>query len=195
MALVTAASDSRKPAGKNQLGVALLVLVLVAAVGAGLYFLLKSDKKNGANGQTGKCEAVSAAFLSSSRMQSESLIINQGFYWAGPIAGLKTEFRRTAECEVYVRYMPRSARLGEAGEFLVISTYPGYNVASLEKQARKEGARIVSGPRGSSIYVSVKRPRSVYMAFPSFNAQVEIFGQTAPQAVQFARSGKIRIAS
>ena len=194
---VAAEADNRQPLAKNQLGIALLVIVLVLAVGAGLYFLLKSDKKQGGHGNTDrKYVPVSAIFLPANRMRTESLIIGEGFYWAGPLAGLKTEFRRTAKGEIYVRYVPKNARLGADCDCLVIATYP-FNEAvnGLTEQANTVGADIQRGHGKSFIFVDPKQGRRVYMAFPGENAQIEIYGVTPGSALQLAKGPKIRLAS
>jgi len=51
---------------------------------------------------------------------------------------------------------------------------------------------VSKGPGGSYIYVQPHRPRDVYMAFNTFNAEIEIFAPTKTAAIQYARSGKIR---
>ena len=196
MGAVAEVSDNRQPLSNNQLGIAVLVLVILAAVGAGLYFVLKNDTNKGNNG-TGKYKAISAQFLSAGRMRTQPLIIGQGFYWAGALPGLKMEFRRTAQGAIYVRYMPPSARKGQGGNFLIIATYPfNQAVNGLKDQAQKAGGATVKGPDpGSIIYVDPTHPKSVYMAWKNDNVQVEVVGTSPAVAVRLAKSGDIRPAS
>jgi len=193
---VAEASDNRQPLSKNVVGIAAIVLVVVIAVALGLYFLLRSDKKGGGHGATGKYKAVSAVVLTSSQIRSESLIIQgEQFFWAGPKRGYQTEFRRTVDGFIYVRYLPNGVHVGQAGDFLDIATYPfAQAVNGLKNQAKKAHATVVRGRGGSYIYVDPKRPRTVYMAFNGINYQVEIFGQNPIDSVTLAKSGKIRLA-
>jgi hypothetical protein len=193
--LVAAESDNRQPLAKNVLGIVLLVVVLVVAVGVGLFFLLRNDnnKKGNGPGGVGHYKPYTARFLSSSGLGAQSLVMGQQFYWAGPKRGYRYEFRRTVDGYVYVRYLPKSVSLGAAGDYLDIATYPFTQaVNGLKLEAHKKHATVTNAPGGGVIYVDPHRPRTVYLAFPGVNAQIEIFGQSPVQAVTLARSGKIR---
>jgi hypothetical protein len=196
---VAEASDNRQPLSKNQLGIAVVVLVVVIAVGLGLYFLLKSPAKhNQGGGPTGnkKWPPISAVFLSPALMRTEPVSDkkHEGFAWAGALAGFRTEFRRTPKGRIYVRYLRHKDRLGQTGDYVVIATYPFTGaVNGLRAQAKAEKAKVRKS-HGAFIYVSPTRPRSVYMAFPSFpNGEIEIYAPTPTEAIQLAKSGKIRV--
>jgi len=192
---VAEASDNRQPLSKNQLGIAVLVLVVVIAVAVGLYFLLKSSPKKHAGANGGTYKVVTARILTASELKSEALVLGQQFYWAGPKPGYSYEFRRTVNGYIFVRYLPNGLHAGAIGDFLDIASYPFTQALNGTKnQAKAAGATVVNGHGGSVIYVDPKRPRTVYMAFPGVNVQIEIFGQSPVEAVTLARSRKIRLA-
>lgn len=188
-----AESDNRQPLSKNQLGIALLVLVLIIAVGVGLYFLLHKSSKHGGGGPTGAYKPFPAkVFATSAQLAGvKAKIGGETFYYAGPRSGFEYEFRRISNGNAYVRYLPSGSRAGIAGDFLVISTYPGYNLPGLQAQAKAAGAQVKHARGGGFYFVNPKRPRSVYMAWNNVDAQVEVFAPTPVEAVQVAKTGKI----
>ena len=193
------ASDNRQPLSKNQLGIAVLVLVLLVAVGLGVYFATKSSGKKGTGGTTGKYHAITARIITAGQLKSEARTLGQQFYWAGPQRGYSYEFRRTVQGYIFVRYLPNGLHAGAEGDFLDIATYPFTQaVAGIKDQAKKAknkglNAKVIRGRDGSYIYVDPKRPRTVYMAFPGINVEVEIFGQSPVDAVRLARSGNVSL--
>jgi len=73
---------------------------------------------------------------------------------------------------------------------LLVATYPfPHAFAALKKQA---DGNAVAGPDGSIIYVNPHDPKSVLMAFPKVDYQVEIWDARPAVALATAESGDIR---
>jgi len=112
-------------------------------------------------------------------------------YWAGPRDGYRYEFSRGHYPRVFVRYLPKGVPTGAGGaKYLIVATYPYARAfAVLTKQA--EG-RAVAGPGGSIVYVSPSDPRSVYMAFPEDDYEIEVYDPSPAVALATAMSGDIQ---
>jgi hypothetical protein len=104
-------------------------------------------------------------------------------YWAGPTAGLTYEIRRTAAGNMYVRYLPAGVKAGTAHRYRTIATYPDVNAfAATRALARKKGNVRVPVGRGGIAFYSVKRPTSVYLAYPRGTVQIEVYDPSAVRA-------------
>jgi hypothetical protein len=158
-------------------------------VGLGVYFVTKKSHKNAYT-------PFSAQFMTATDMKGAESLLKENFYWAGPFTGYQTELRRTNKGNVYVRYLPNGARLGEnCKQCLVVATYPFTSaVVGLTKQAKQNNEKVIH-INHSVILVDRASPTNVYMAFPGYpNVQVEISAATARQALNLAKSTKVRLA-
>jgi|SRR5579862_463705 len=124
-------------------------------------------------------------------LAAESKFINTKFFWAGEQRGRQYEFTRTTTGNLYVRYLPRGTRVGaKGGGFLVVATYPFVDAyKALQKQSK---GKAVKGPGGSLVYVRRNDPKSVLMAFPGVNDEIEIYDPAPAVALATAKSGKIK---
>jgi hypothetical protein len=115
--------------------------------------------------------------------------VGQPIYWAGPRKAL-LELTRTRSGTVYVRYLPRHGTVGsKKSTYLIIATYayPG----ALEALENAEGRKVALRGGGLAV-VDTKQPRSVHVAFPGGNVQVEIFDPSPAHALSVAQSGSVR---
>ena len=115
-------------------------------------------------------------------------------YWAGTRAGHTYELTRPTDGNVYVRYLPPGVRVGAAQpDYLTIGTYPRPRaLGGLRRVASRPDAvsfRVAGG--GIAVY-GRGRPRSVYLAFPGKNVQVEIYDPSPQRARRLARSGQVQ---
>src|SRR5206468_214448 len=89
-----------------------------------------------------------------------------------------------------VRYLPDGVRLGARNPTaLIVATYPLCGAFRALK-AQADGKEI-AGPGGSVILVDAPVPRSVYLAFPKWPYEVEVYGPTPEAALSIARSGDV----
>jgi hypothetical protein len=113
----------------------------------------------------------------------------QPIYWVGPRKGL-LELTRTKSGTVYVRYLPRHGTVGtKKSSYLIIATY-AYPHA-LEALENADGRKIALRGGGLAV-VDTKQPRSVHLAFPGGNVQVEVFDPSPSHALSVAQSGAVR---
>jgi hypothetical protein len=132
--------------------------------------------------------------MTRARVTAQSKALGTSIYWAGPRAGYRYEFWRVPRLpngRLFVRYLPDGVRAGADGaRYLIVGTYPVPGAfAVLKKQAK---GTATAGPDGSIVFVRPKDPKSVLMAFPNVDYEIEIYDPSSAVALAIAKSGKIR---
>lgn len=114
-------------------------------------------------------------------------------YWAGEQEGTELELSEPEETQTYVRYLTGDAEAGdERADFLTVGTYAqGNPVAALRLQGKEPGGVIAKAPGGATVYFNRNQPRSVYLAYPGVEAQIEVYDPSFTRALQLVKSGQI----
>ncbi len=113
-------------------------------------------------------------------------------YWAGPRSTQRYELTRTTPGGYLVRYLPAGTPLGAETPLLTVGTYRVANaIAAIRRLGRASGAYLIHTPDGGFAAVNPHFPRSVYLAFPGSNAEVEVFDPSLARARALVASGKI----
>jgi hypothetical protein len=129
--------------------------------------------------------------LSLPQLKTASQLLRQPIYWAGPIKGRQYEFTRAQNGYLYVRYLPRGAKAGASGtNFLVVATYPFAGAYDALKKSAK--GKAVAGPNGSIYLVRPGDPRSVLIAFPNVDAQIEVYDPNPAIVRAIAATGDVK---
>jgi hypothetical protein len=117
--------------------------------------------------------------------------IGQPIYWAGPKKGYTYEVTRRSDGAIFVRYLPAGVRVGDPrGDFLIIVTYPYPNaLAALQGVANGKGIAI---PGGGLALVHAGYEKSVNLAYPGVDYQVEVYDPSPRAARGVAVSGQVR---
>ena len=169
-----------------------LVLVAIAAVAVWLIF---DDGSSSPKPSTQTVSPIAPVALSASGLHTLTATLNkvhgQPIYWAGTKSGDLYELRRTSNGNVYVRYLPRNVKAGSpAASYLTVATYPFTGAyAALQKVAGSNGVAI---PGGGIAVVDKKDPKSVHVAYPNVNYQVEVYDPSPATALSVASSGNVR---
>jgi hypothetical protein len=160
--------------------------VLLALVAGGVLLWVFVGRNNSST--TSHVAPVTPVALSASGMRTLSAVVGQPIYWAGPRKNFLYELKRTADGNVYIRYLPPGVDACAPGNnYLVIATYPANGaLAVLEKQAAGRGVPV---PGGGLALVDQKTHKSVHVAFPKVGYQVEVFDLSAARALALATSG------
>lgn len=113
-------------------------------------------------------------------------------YWAGELPGRRLELSE-AKNNVWVRYLTGGAVVGDGRPaFTTIGTYPfDSSLREVRRRSKAEGMDSRQAPDGGLATWSVKRPNSVYLAFPDSNVLIEVYDPDAQRARQFAISGDV----
>jgi hypothetical protein len=114
-------------------------------------------------------------------------------YWAGPRADRRYEVTHTSSGATYVRYLPPSAEVGDAGaRYLTVVTYPRRAALRvLRVAAGATGAKTISVPGGGLGVYYGGVPTNVHVAFPVANVEVEVFSPSKEVAIELVRRGAI----
>jgi hypothetical protein len=112
-------------------------------------------------------------------------------YWAGPKPGYTYEVTQRGDGTIYVRYLSPGVRVGDPrSAFLIIVTYP-YANALLALQ-RVQNGKGISVPRGGLALVHQGYAKSVHLAYPRVNYQIEVYDPLPQVARLVATSGQVR---
>jgi hypothetical protein len=128
--------------------------------------------------------------ISASEIKAASKLLRQPIYWDGPRKGFHYEFTRTTTGYSYVRYLPRGVHAGDPrAKFLIVATYPYRGAyAALKKYAH---GKFGSGADGSIYFVHPGYPKSVYIAWPKVNFEIEVYDPKPAVAKSIAASGSV----
>jgi hypothetical protein len=113
-------------------------------------------------------------------------------YWAGARNGMTYELTRSADGNVYIRYVPAGVKLGSDNPYLTVATYP-YEGAleSLQALADSKGLTPVKLHGGGIAVLDPAAPRNAHLAFPGEDYQVEVFSPSAPQVRRIVRRDQV----
>ena len=168
-------------------------IVLLAIAAVAVWLILDSGGSSKPAVQT--VSPIKPVALSVSGLQTLTATLNQvhgqPIYWAGAKSGFLYELRRTSNGNVYIRYLPRNVAAGTpAPSYLTVATYPFTGAyAALQKVAGGNGIAI---PGGGIAVVDTKDPKSVHLAYPNVNYQVEVYDPSSAKARSVASSGLVR---
>jgi hypothetical protein len=174
------------------LGFQLLVLGLavVAAAATVAWLMLRSVSPS-----TPPPTSLAPRLVPQTELAALADALDRPIYWAGPQDKFAYELTLTPGGRVYVRYLPRGA--AAAGDpranFLTVGTYPGANSYKNLKNVSTGPAVHSNLLHGGGLLVAPKRvPKSVYIAFPGADYQVEVYDPSHGAARRLALDGLIR---
>jgi hypothetical protein len=166
--------------------VAIMLLVLVVA-GCG------GGKSGGAETTTTTVTAapIGPVGMSASGLLAFARALGGSVYWIGPAAGFTYEVTRTRAGNVFVRYLPHGVHAGDKrAAFTVVGTYP-YKDALATLKAVPHG-KIDNVAGGGVVLSTTADPKSVHVAYPGADYEIEVYDPTPGRARLIALSGKLR---
>jgi hypothetical protein len=137
--------------------------------------------------------AVGPVLVSATQLASESKSVGHPIYWAGPRTDWSYELTVTGSGRVYVRYLPRGAAAGDPrSNFLTVGTYPGVDAyPNLKKVSTGPAVHSNLLPDDGLLVAPKSLPKSVYLAYPKADYQVEVYDGAAGAARRLALNGLI----
>jgi hypothetical protein len=176
--------------------VLLAVLVLAGVAGtAAVTAWVIDEQDDAATAATTEASAGNAALASSGRdLAREATGVGHVVYWVGPVPQRRYELTYMADGRAYVRYLPRSVRLGDPRPgFVTVGTYLLDDAFAItQATSRRQDARRVRAPAGAVAFYTTTRPQSVYLAYEGSDLQIEVFHPTPREARLLVESGKVR---
>jgi hypothetical protein len=113
-------------------------------------------------------------------------------YWAGPPAGSELELSRPEATRTYVRYLVGEAEAGDPRPFLTVGSYRIANAAAtLRHQGHRPGGVMATAPGDGTVYFERESPKSVYLAYPGDDVEIEVYAPNFQQALDLVTSGRI----
>jgi hypothetical protein len=165
-------------------GVAVAIAALLAA------WVLIDDNESGDTAKAGistEAEIVSVDSLRKAAGTEETPI-----YWAGQTAGTDLELSQPAPDRTYVRYLPTGVEAGDPKPFLTVSSYSFEDpTAALRSRSQEPGGVLATAPGNGTVYFSREDPKSVYLAYPETEVEIEVFAPEFKEALELATSGHI----
>jgi hypothetical protein len=171
-----------------------LALVVAAAVAAGIAVWAVAGRGDTSK-TTGPTRPVAtpipAVALSAGGLATLARAVKQPIYWAGPRKGFMYELHRTSDGNVYIRYLPPGVQAGAKGaDYLTIATYP-FRRAYIALKNVTDGQKIaIAG--GGVVLVASGYKKSVHLAYPNVDYEVEVYDPSAARVLELARSGRVR---
>jgi hypothetical protein len=140
--------------------------------------------------------ATRAAASAASVEQLRTLAMSLGhpIYWAGSQPRVTYELTKTKDGRVYIRYLPAGVSVGDPRpNYLTVGTYPlRHALAILKATAAKSNAATLRLSGGGLGLVDPKHTKSVYVAYPGVDFQVEVYDPSPGRARQLVTSGRIQ---
>ena len=108
--------------GRIRLGA---VIAVVVAVGIIAWIVAGRDSSSTTTTGVVAVAPIEAVALSAPGLATLARTVGQPIYWAGPREGYLYELRRSADGNVYIRYLPPGVDVGASGaKYLTVATYP-----------------------------------------------------------------------
>jgi hypothetical protein len=128
--------------------------------------------------------------MSAAGLRTLQAKLGHPIYWAGPKPGYTYEVTQKGDGTIYVRYLSPGVRVGDPrGAFLIIVTYPYANaLLALQRVENGKGIRV---PRGGLALVHQGYAKSVHLAYPRVNYQIEVYDPSPQVARRVATSGQV----
>ena len=112
-------------------------------------------------------------------------------YWAGARLGYRYELSRTTSGNVFIRYLPAGAKVGDPrARYLTVATYPFPGALAAVRRAAR-GAATMKLAHGGIGVVDGASPKRIYVAYPGVGYQIEIFDPSPSAGRKLVASGAI----
>ena len=166
-------------------------MIAIALLGAFLIWLLfikgGEDDSNAPAPAHKTVEVVSAGELLGAMAG-----VGYPVFWVGAEDGVAYEVTRIADGRTYVRYLPAGSEAESKEPFLTVGSYfinDAYGVTS--RQAERSGASSFSLQGNGIALPNGDDPRSVYVAYPDIDVQIEVYDPAPGRALGLVRSGAL----
>jgi hypothetical protein len=142
----------------------------------------------------GGSTATSAKATAASPAELKSLATSLGHpvYWAGSKKGYTYELTRSSSDQVYIRYLPPGVQVGTKTPYLTVATYPFQGAFSaIQSLAKAKNAVTLKLAGGGRAVIDTGHPKSIHLAYPGSNVQVEVFDPSPAKARRVVESGQV----
>jgi hypothetical protein len=136
--------------------------------------------------------APSATAASVGDLRSLAGNLGHPIYWAGERPGYTYELSQNSAGAVFIRYLPPGVRVGTNAEYTTVATYPfPQALAAIRRVAKRNTADLIKLRGGGLAVIDGQYPRSIHLAYPGSDYQIEVFGPSPAQVRRLVASQKI----
>ena len=141
----------------------------------------------------GSTAAPKPTVASLADLKSLATSLGHPVYWAGPKKGYTYELKQTAGGQVYIRYLPPGRSVGASGQFLTVATYPFPKAfEATQGLAKQANAVTINLAGGGLAVIDTSYRKSIHLAYPGSDYQVEVYDPSAAVARQLVSSGRVK---
>ena len=113
-------------------------------------------------------------------------------YWVGSRSASTYELIRGPGGKVIIRYLPRGVKVGTPKPYLSVATYPFPGAfRSIQALAKEETQVPIKLEDGGLAVIDKSYPKSIHLAYPGSDFQVEVFHPSADQVRRLVSSGRV----
>jgi hypothetical protein len=118
--------------------------------------------------------------------------LNHPLYWVGGKAGDTYEVTQTSNGQVYIRYLPAGVKVGASQAYLTVGTYPYAGAfTAIQGLAKQSGTTTIKLSGGGLAVLDPKYPKSIHLAFPGSDYEVEVFSPSPSVVHQLVSTGRV----
>jgi hypothetical protein len=168
------------------IGVGLAAVIVIALVA----WLLIDDNESADS--SGSPTSTEARIVSVKALRAAAGAQGTPLYWAGATEGAKLELSRPSADRTYVRYLTGNAEAGDPQPFLTVGSYRFEDpTGALRSRGSEPGGVVASAPGEGVVYFDRTNPKSVYLAYPGTEVEIEVFAPEFKEALQLVTAGRI----
>lgn len=163
------------------------VIAALVAVGLVAFFLLRDDGEPAAGADV-------PVEVTPQELRDFAESGDRVVYWASfdPDQGFRLELTKTAEGNVFVRYLTQAAVVGDRRpSYTTIGTYPLDDAYAVARRRARNGWMNRPAPGGAIAIWRAAHPASVYLAYPEVNHLVEVYDPRPSAARELALSSRV----
>jgi hypothetical protein len=134
----------------------------------------------------------SATAASLAQLRSLAGKLGHPIYWAGTRPGYTYELSQNSAGAVFIRYLPPGTPVGANADYTTVATYPFPKaLAAIRRVAKGNEANVIKLRGGGLAVIDGQYPRSIHLAYPRSDFQVEVFSPSPAQVRRLVASQKI----
>jgi hypothetical protein len=144
-------------------------------------------------GTTPTTQSTEPTAASPAELRSLASSLDHPIYWIGKKKGYTYELTRTTDDQVYLRYLPPGVPVGTKGQYFTVATYPFAGAfAAILKVAKDQNTPGIALDNGGRAIVDAGNPKSVHLAFPGSDYQIEVFDPSPARARRIVAAGRLK---
>jgi hypothetical protein len=165
---------------------------LAAIVAVALVAWLLIDGNDGDESSSAGAVPTEATIVSVAALRRAADAESSPIYWAGASAGTELELSGPSPDRTYVRYLTGGAKAGDPRRFLTVGSYRYPDAAAvLQDRSNEPGGILAKAPGDGTVYFDQADPKSVYLAYPNTEVEIEVFAPKFKEALQLVTDGRI----